>query len=1023
MGQLLHLLDAAEGGESQLAVIRGPAGIGKTRLAEELLERARARGARVAFGRCWADGEAPPLWPWRSILRELGAAESLVEEDDGGRFARFLAVLDFLRGRGPTPTVAVVDDAHLADAATLLLVRFLMRERGLPLLLLVTHRDEARPAEPEVGDLLAELDAEAVALPLSGLSTEAMRAYLAAAGVGEGGEEALQAVAAVTRGNPLHLRSVTLQSALAPSGLRGGLEHAVAGLVDRLPAHDRQLIAQAALLDRQVAAHEVARLGGVPPALAVEALARAAARGLLLETGDGRFTFAHDLVRQAAAAALSTSEVLDAHARAAALLGGPEPDVRLRRAHHALAAAGRSRDDAALAVEAARGAARTLRAGDGFEASAHLLARALDVHAAAALDVPSAGPLVEWAESVLVSGRLTEAHALFHRAARAAEAEGDPAALARAAIGLGGLWVGEHRLRDEAGRVRALQERALAGLPADAAVLRTRLSVRLAAEDVYRGGSEAPLLEGLAAARKSADAHALAEALSLCHHALFTPEHIRRRLVLADELIAAAARAGDGLLSLLGLCWRAADLFLLGHRDARGALEELRFRADAVRSRSMLFVARAMDVMLAIRAARFEEAEALAAACFALGNEVGDADALPFHCAQLMAIRVFQGREGELVSLAASISASPTVFEGREHAFALAACLFELRAGHPRPARGLLDRLGREGLGSIAMSSSWLTAVLVVVELAAALGDAGAAAAAYDALLPHADLPLMASLAVVCFGSVQRALGVAALTCGRAEHAVGHLEAAVTANEALGHRPAAVQARAELALALLRRARAGDAARGAALLDDACAAALALGMGGLAARWRPEAPAPAPRPPGAGRAVRMSAAGSTRWRLTLGEQVATVPHRVGMRYLALLLAAPDQDVAALTLVIGEPAPEPARGADPVLDIRALKALRDRLRTLRARPLLSLPEEEELEHLTRELARASGLGGRVRSFADAPERARTAVRKALKRAIEEITAANPAIGAHLAERIRTGSVCRYGLAGAEAGERG
>ena len=36
--------------------------------------------------------------------------------------------------------------------------------------------------------------------------------------------------------------------------------------------------------------------------------------------------------------------------------------------------------------------------------------------------------------------------------------------------------------------------------------------------------------------------------------------------------------------------------------------------------------------------------------------------------------------------------------------------------------------------------------------------------AAYDALLPYADLPVMGSLAVVCFGSVHRPLGLAALT-------------------------------------------------------------------------------------------------------------------------------------------------------------------------------------------------------------------------------------------------------------------
>jgi hypothetical protein len=55
---------------------------------------------------------------------------------------------------------------------------------------------------------------------------------------------------------------------------------------------------------------------------------------------------------------------------------------------------------------------------------------------------------------------------------------------------------------------------------------------------------------------------------------------------------------------------------------------------------------------------------------------------------------------------------------------------------------------------------------------------------------------------------------------------------------------------------------------------------------------------------------------------------------------------------------------------------------------------------------------TGLGGRVRSFVDIPERARTAVRKAIKRAIGEIEAANPAVGRHLADAVETGAVCSY-----------
>jgi hypothetical protein len=709
---------------------------------------------------------------------------------------------------------------------------------------------------------------------------------------------------------------------------------------------------------------------------------------------------------------------LEAHARAAALLTGTRPDQISRRAHHAIAAASRSREDAERAIGIAREAARALKMIDGFESAALLLGRAAEIHAVAARGSPAAELLVERAEAVLACGRLAESRPLFQDAARTAEQEGDARALARAALGLGGVWVSEHRLADEAERMLALQRRALEALPVGETVLRARLAARMAAEEVYRGGALAQVLQAVEDVRRTGDAHALAEGLSLAHHALLTTEHTWRRPVIAKEMIAAAATAQDGLLSLIGLCFRASNLFLLGDAGAGAALEELRLRADAVRCRSVLFIVRAMEVMLAIRAGDFARAEAQAMACFALGTEVGDADAYAYQGAHLSAIRFFQGREAELADLASSLAASPKLIAERERrAFGYAAALFALRAGADAPGRALLEQLGRDGMSSIPMSSSWLTTMFAVVELAFSLRDAKNAQAAYDALLPYADLPVMASLGVVCFGSVHRPLGVAALTAGKLDLAIEHFAAAVAASELLGHRPAAIQAQAELGLARLRRAAKSDDPRGRALLQDAITAAEAIGMSVLAARWR-EAGGAAPQPalPHEQGVALMTPLPAGTWRVVLEGQSAIVPDLVGMRYLAQLLSAPGRGVPALALVVQGATAPAADGPDPVMDRKAVAAVRERLRDLRARDNISAAEREEMETLTQELVRASGLGGRIRSFANAPERARTAVRKAVKRAIDEISQANPAIGQHLASRIETGAVCCYHLEG-------
>src|SRR5262249_55523441 len=147
---------------------------------------------------------------------------------------------------------------------------------------------------------------------------------------------------------------------------------------------------------------------------------------------------------------------------------------------------------------------------------------------------------------------------------------------------------------------------------------------------------------------------------------------------------------------------------------------------------------------------------------------------------------------------------------------------------------------------SVPASSSWLLTMLGVAELALELEDAAVAQAVYDALLPYADLPVMASLGIVCFGSVHRPLGLAALTCGKLHLAIEHFAPAGAPAGPLGPRPAASEAQAARGRARLRRAASGDDPRGRALLQDAIAAGEALGMGGLVARWRAAARSTAP---------------------------------------------------------------------------------------------------------------------------------------------------------------------------------
>ena len=267
--------------------------------------------------------------------------------------------------------------------------------------------------------------------------------------------------------------------------------------------------------------------------------------------------------------------------------------------------------------------------------------------------------------------------------------------------------------------------------------------------------------------------------LSLLHHTILGPEFVEERTPIANELIATASANGDAVLTLMGVLWRTVDEFLLGAPTAERALTELRQRADGLGVRAVLYVVALIDAMLLMRAGRLEEAEQAAVRCVNLGMDVGDADAPGYFGAQLLAMRWLQGRTGEILPMAREVAASPTIIS-LDRAYP-AVRRGPRRERGPGACRGGQARArqapqGRTGHGP--PSSTWLLTMFAVVEAAARLEEPESAAVVYDLVLPFAGLPTMASLAVVCLGSTERTLGLAARTAGRLDDAVGHLERA-----------------------------------------------------------------------------------------------------------------------------------------------------------------------------------------------------------------------------------------------------
>lgn len=635
---------------------------------------------------------------------------------------------------------------------------------------------------------------------------------------------------------------------------------------------------------------------------------------------------------------------------------------------------------------------------------------------AAGADGPAAVLLAAAGVIAQEDGHLAVARDRFAGAIEAAERAGCDLPFAVGALGLGGVWVHEHRSPLERARVRELQRQALARLdPGDPLALRLR--ARLRAEDCYLADAPQRVLGVVDEARSWGNPSVLADVLSLAHHCLLGPEHADTRAALAEDLMAVSVATGRPLDALMGLAWSTVDLFLRGHPHAERSFRELQRREESTGVACIRFVVAAIETMLAVRAGKLDEAERLAGECRALGETVGDADALGWYFAHLVTIRWLQGRGHEVLPAVAELIHSSELAEPNE-SFVAAVAALAASAGQTEEAQAALQQLrGTGGLASLRTSSTWLVTLLGVIEAAHLLNDQTAAEEAYRLLAPYADLPVMASLAVACFGSAHRPLGLAALTAGDAERAVQHLEAAVKADVRLGHAPAQVLSRAALAEALRARDAHGDRVRAAALLDTAIEQGRRLGLRGRVAAWERVRDAAA-QPLASGR-VEMQRSGRD-WRVVVGDRAVAVPHSVGMTYLAELVRNPGVEMTAVELASRH---ELAREAQhhPMLDNQARAEYRQRVADLQdeiadadhhgdleraARARL------ELDWLVDELARATGLAGRARGFDDSTERARTSVQKAIKRALARISEADQGIGAELRRRVVTGGRCVF-----------
>jgi DNA-binding SARP family transcriptional activator len=323
LAELRQAWEAAVAGQGAVAVVRGEAGIGKTRLTSELRLLASRSGARTATSGALDLGGSAPFSLWVELIRELLPSLPAPPEESSwpqdlaalapelpAHFARaetrhtdvapdlqrarlFEAVVALLTWAArEAPLLIVLEDAHDADTASLELAGYAARRAaGLRVMMVLTRRElPLRPEADRLEQALRSRGLLALEMDLEPLPPEPLAALArAAAPLNDA-----QVTRVVQRADGNALLAVETaralgrrQDELAPS-LRGSVRATLAPLSGDV----RRLVEAAAVAARPLEPEEVDQLS------LHEAAAEALGSGLLVGAG-GRIAFRHALLRDA----------------------------------------------------------------------------------------------------------------------------------------------------------------------------------------------------------------------------------------------------------------------------------------------------------------------------------------------------------------------------------------------------------------------------------------------------------------------------------------------------------------------------------------------------------------------------------------------------------------------------------------------------------------------------------------------------------------------------------------------------
>lgn len=1014
-----------------LVLVTGEAGIGKTTLVTGAAEDAKRFGALVLSGSCWDSDSAPGYWPWVQVIRALrrGATpqeraaaeeaagnslavllgESQVEEAADG-FQLYDAVTTALVSVSHSrPVVVVLDDLHWADTASVKLLEFAAQHTWFERLLLIgTYRDvEVEAAEHPLRPLIVPLLAKATTVTLTGLARDDVGALMARTVGREPEGDLVAEVHRRTGGNPFFVEQTARlwHSGGSITAIAPGVRDALRRRLSLLPEPVVRLLTVAAVLGREFHRQVLAATAAAPVPHVDRLLDEAVAARLVLTLGAGRFSFAHDLVRETLYDSLDDAQARGWHAavvraldRSAALAERILPGDLARHAY----LAGEELEPARavdLLLAAARDASGRLAAEESIGHYRRAYERAVDTRKRImiALDLASAQYHV---------GDREEAWNTWPQAVALARELDDPELLARVALTMYGYRGTPDQKRFEADLLEQAHEKLVSGTATpdgqpNVDRLAQELTVRVAM-----------------LARRGEDDEALGFSLWARHNAIWGPGSASERLALTDELLAVARRAEDQETEFLASSFRWVALLELGDPRYLDQFNAFLAIATAHHRRPLSKLGALVDhSIIATLCGRFKEAEAMleeAVTSFEQHQHVHFA----YMTAHLRwALLLLSGRFDEAAELLRSLDIG-----GHPCPRLLEAITAVQRGDVDVAVRHVAEVAARDEPYSRFVAPLWAR---FLAQTAAATRDPELCEQARTELASYGGTWSVSLWGCDISGPMAHWSALVDAAQERWDDAIDGFTAAYTAADRMQARPWSIEARSELAGVLLARGRPGDTESGTALLGQVEREATEIGMRHIIDRCdRLRSTMDG------GKVKERAAANEFRftgevWTLTMDGRTVHLPDTKGLRDIHNLLGRPGTDVPAVELLDprGGQLVIAARrmGGDAVLDEEARTRYKRRLAVLdeqideamgRGDDHRAAALDRERAALLDELRAAAGLAGRSRRLGDETERARKTVTARIRDTLRKLDDRHPELAVHLRATVSTGVTCRY-----------